>query len=125
AAEDDALGDLADLDAQRVRRLLRGARGVVQHPRRVGMARIAQRARHALHAFGEGCQFSSAHASRHPARLLRIAVAAREFGLRPRKSLMNLPASTSLSRSMPVSTPMPCSMNTTSSVATLPVAPFA
>ena len=40
----------------------------------------------------------------------KIAVDAREFGLRSRKSLMNLPASISLSRSMPVSMPMPCSM---------------
>ena len=44
------------------------------------------------------------------ARLLRRAVATREPDGRPRKSLMNLPASTSKSRSMPVSMPMPCSM---------------
>ena len=37
------------------------------------------------------------------------AVATREFGLRPRKSLMYLPAAISLSRSMPVSMPRPCS----------------
>ena len=61
----------------------------------------------------------------HPARWFKIAVAAREFGLRLRKLLMYSPASTSRSRSMPVSMPMPCSMKTTSSVATLPVAPLA
>ena len=38
-----------------------------------------------------------------------VELSARELGLRCKKSLMNLPASTSLSRSMPVSMPMPCS----------------
>jgi hypothetical protein len=61
----------------------------------------------------------------YPKRLLSVAVATREPDLRCKKSLMKAPASTSLSKSMPVSMPMPCSMYTTSSVATLPVAPLA
>src|SRR5574344_611039 len=61
----------------------------------------------------------------YPRRLASTARATREPLGRPRKSLMNWPASISLSKSMPVSMPMPCSMNTTSSFATFPVAPFA
>ena len=58
-------------------------------------------------------------------RLFNTAVAARDPVLRPSASLMYTPASISLSRSMPVSMSMPCSMYTTSSVAALPVAPLA
>ena len=49
----------------------------------------------------------------------------RDAGGRPSASEMNFPASTSRSRSIPVSMPSPRSRYTTSSVATLPVAPFA
>jgi hypothetical protein len=52
AAEDDALGNLAQRHAQRVGRLLRGARGVVQHHRGVGVAEFGQRGDDALHARG-------------------------------------------------------------------------
>jgi hypothetical protein len=107
---------------QRVGGLLRGARRVVQHHRPMRVPCRLQGDGHPLHALRQGLQFRAAH---HAARLFRIAVAAREFGLRSRKPLMNAPASTSKSRSMLVSTPMPCNMNTTSSDATLPVAPLA
>ena len=60
------------------------------------------------------------------ARMLgRENLIAREEVDRPSAAQMKAPASTSASRSMPVSMPMPCNMNTTSSVATLPVAPLA
>ena len=69
--------------------------------------------------------FSERSKPAYPARLLNKARATREAVWRPKASLMNTPASTRRSRSMPVSIPMPCSMYTTSSVATLPVAPLA
>ena len=87
--------------------LLRGARRVVQHDWRMQMPALLQESSDALHAFGQGLEFSPAHQA---GLLFKSAVAAREFGWRPRKSLMNLPASTSFSRSMPVSIPMPWSM---------------
>src|SRR3954471_8625430 len=46
-------------------------------------------------------------------------------GCRPSKPQIHCPMPTSLSRSMPVSMPRPLSKYTTSSVATLPEAPFA
>src|SRR6185369_8808114 len=108
APEYDALGDLPDQDAQLVGGLLRRAGGVIEHDRRMRMALLPQHLGHALHAFGQ-CIEIGAHYP-YPARLFRIAVAAREFGLRCSQSLMYLPASTSLSRSMPVSMSMPRSM---------------
>ena len=48
-----------------------------------------------------------------------------DTGFLPSTSEMNFAASTGASRSMPVSMPRPRSMKVTSSVATLPVAPFA
>src|SRR5450830_704602 len=60
-----------------------------------------------------------------PARFARMALPARLEPLRPRNCEMNWPASTTMSRSTPVSTPSPCIMYSTSSVATLPVAPLA
>jgi hypothetical protein len=59
------------------------------------------------------------------ARLASRARATREPLGRPRCPLMNAPASTKAARSMPVSMPSPCNKKTTSSVATLPVAPWA
>ena len=61
------------------------------------------------------------HEARAPARALETREAAR----RPSAREMKWPASTRRSRSTPVSTPHPCSMYRTSSVATLPVAPRA
>src|SRR5690606_7970767 len=58
-------------------------------------------------------------------RLLCRAFATREPLGRPRILLMRCPAATSKSRSIPVSMPKPLSMYTTSSLATLPVAPLA
>ena len=106
AAKNDALGNLAARYTQGVSRLLRGAGGVVEHDGRMRMALGLQHIGYTLHAFGQHFQFSTAHQF---ALLFSKAVAARELGLRPRKSLMNWPASISLSRSMPVSMPMPCS----------------
>src|SRR5688572_6404277 len=48
-----------------------------------------------------------------------------EEGSRPSTPQIHCPMPTSLPRSTPVSTPRPCSMYTTSSVATLPEAPLA
>ena len=53
APEDDALGDLAERDAQRIGRLLRGARGIVEHLRSMRMALVLQQSRDALHAVGQ------------------------------------------------------------------------
>ncbi|MNT75965.1 hypothetical protein D3C72_2149140 [compost metagenome] len=53
AAEDDALGDLAQRHAQRVGGLLGGARGVVEHDRGVGVAQRGQRFGDAQHAGGQ------------------------------------------------------------------------
>jgi hypothetical protein len=62
AAKDDALGDLAHADAQRIGRLLRRARGVVQHHRRCGWPAACSARGDALHAIGQrgefGCAFS-------------------------------------------------------------------
>ena len=58
-------------------------------------------------------------------RFAAMACATREFGLRPSASQMNWPARNTFSMSMPVSMPRPFSMYSTSSVATLPLAPLA
>ena len=106
ALEDDAFGDLAKLDAQCISRLLRSASRIIEHHRRMWMTSVLQDPRHTLHAFRQGFEFSAAHQA---LRLLNNALPARAFVAWPRKSLMNWPASMSLSRSMPVSMPMPCS----------------
>ena len=97
-------------DAQRVGRLLRGARGDVEELRRVRMAQSPQFRGHALEAFGAvGGGAAHAHTAAESARLASNARATREpLGL-PICRLMKAPASTSLSRSMPVSMPRPCS----------------
>src|SRR2546427_7636577 len=111
----DLLGHLAHEDPQLVGRFLGRARGAVQHARALAVAGLLQEGSHALHAFGKMVEFRSAHAhtASHAdalARLVSSALATRDCVGRPRWSLMNWPASISLSRSMPVSMPMPCSM---------------
>jgi hypothetical protein len=59
------------------------------------------------------------------ARLASKALPVRETGGRPSTSEMNAAASINFSRSTPVAMPRPSSMKSTSSVPTLPVAPFA
>ena len=63
--------------------------------------------------------------SGYPARLFNTARATKELGWRPKAWLIKAPASINASKSIPVSMPMSCIMYTTSSVATLPVAPLA
>ncbi|QJQ06359.1 sel1 repeat family protein [Undibacterium piscinae] len=58
-------------------------------------------------------------------RLAANALPARLTALRPRWLEINWPASTTASKSIPVCMPSPCSRNSTSSVATFPVAPLA
>ena len=101
-----------------------GAGGHAQPLRRMRMARGGQRCRHAAEPLGPLVLHSVTHANTCP-RLVSSARPTRETGGRPSTPLMKPPVSTSASRSMPVWMPMPCSMNTTSSVATLPVAPLA
>ena len=100
----------------------------LQHP--LGLCAQAQVSRR--EALGFGGEFASTHglhcqrtSTAQASRLFMTARDTRELGLRPKASLMNTPASINLSRSMPVSMPMPCIMYTTSSVATFPVAPLA
>ena len=87
---------------------VRGARRVVEHARAMGMVVRLQVGRHTLHTFGKTVQFGTTHAF-YSALFVKSALAAREFGLRPKAALMKAPASSSLSMSMPVSMPMPCS----------------
>src|SRR5438034_5959628 len=119
-AEDHALGDLADADSQCIGRLLRSARGDVEVLRRMRVMQRGQQLGHAAKAFGTIVQRLA-----HAARFANKALPDRDTGLRPSRFEMNAAASTSLSMSMPVSMPRPLNMNSTSSVATLPVAPFA
>ena len=61
AAKDDALGNLPQLDTQRIGRLLGCAGSVVEHDRQMRVASRLQHRSHALHAFGQWLKFGSTH----------------------------------------------------------------
>jgi hypothetical protein len=101
APEDDALGDLAQRHTQGIGGLLRGAGCIVEQHRRVRMgARLQPRATRCVPS-GQAC--GSATFGQHGIGHARTGLALQEVA-------DVLPGVDQLSRSMPVSMPMPCSM---------------
>ena len=114
APKDHALGNLAQQDAQLVRGFLSSTRRTIEHcgvwPWLASCKKRATRCTPSGRTKTSAPHIYTASQGAALARLARMALATRDWVVRPSASLMKAPVSTSLSRSSPVSMPMPCSM---------------